>query len=207
MLYSSRDHVPGLGYPSCNRALARIPPNTNDPNGYYAELGLPPWADRTEIHRVLRHQMRQYHPDGTNPDPVSYSRYAEIAETLLHPDRKAAYDRLADGLLLIDSRIREKADQAGVPINTITEPISTLGTHYDWFASHPRVADGSRAQRWYRSLVAVAPMFNYTRAIRVLLHDDEPKWIGDAGMMVIPRSWEPDNGNAFALFTVVVPTK
>lgn len=187
--------------------MARIPPNTNDPNGYYAELGLVPWADRTTIHRALRRQMRQYHPDGTDPNPDLYARYAEIAETLLHPDRKAAYDRLADGLLLVDSRVREKADQAGIPINTITEPVSTTGTHYDWFASRPRVTDGNVAQRWYRSFVAVAPMFNYTRAIRVLLHDEGPRWIGDAGMMVIPRSWEPTSGNAFALFAVAVPTK
>lgn len=196
-----------MGYPSCSRALTRIPPNINDANGYYAELGLPPWADRTDIHQVLRHQMRKYHPDGTDPDPDVYARYAEIAEILLHPDRKLAYDRLADGLLLVDSRVRDKADRAGVRIDTIIEPVPTVGTHYDWFASHPRVTDGSVAQRWYRSLVAVAPIFSYTRAIRVLLHDEEPTWIGDAGMMVIPRSWEPTNAAAFALFAVVVPTK
>jgi curved DNA-binding protein CbpA len=170
-------------------------------------LGLPPWADRVTIHRTLRSQMRRYHPDGTDPDPDIYARYAEIAQTLLHPDRKAAYDRLASGLLLVDSRVRQRADALGTSLIDHVEPAPTVGTHYDWFASRPRVTDGNVAQRWYRSLVAVAPIFGYTRAIRVLLHDEGPRWMGDAGMMVIPRSWEPTSGNAFALFAVVVPTK
>lgn len=199
--------VPGVGYPSCSRALARIPPNTNDPNGYYAELGLPPWADRAEVRRVLRRRMREYHPDGTHPDTDKFARYAEISETLLDPDRKSAYENLEPGMVLVDSQVRQRADEAKVPIDCVdvsTESESTVGTHYDWFSKNPCRYDGSVAQRWYRSLLAVAPAFGYTRTIRILLHDEAPQWLGGADILMVPRSWTPDTGSAYALFTVLV---
>lgn len=108
--------------------------------------------------------------------------------------------------------MREKLDQAQhlneqppfTPAST--EPRENLREYFDWFAIGACRDDENVAQRWYRSLVAVAPIFRYTKAIRVLLHDDEPRWVGEAGILMIPRSWTPNTRNAFALFAVVVTT-
>lgn len=154
--------------------------------------------------------MRRYHPDGSEPDPDRYRRYAEIGEVLLHPQRKYVYDTLPKGHVWIDSEVRAKiefATSAGekppfTPADT--DSIPQLENHFDWFAVGACRSDEYLAQEWYRSLLAVAPIFNYTRAIRVLLHDDEPRWVGEAGILMIPRHWTPAPSIAFGLFAVVV---
>ena len=182
----------------------RIPPNLNDPNGYYAELDLPPWASREDIKRRGRKLLSTHHPDGADPDPELFCRYAEIGEVLTDSDRKYRYDNLPKGKAWIDSQVRSMMDEGlAVPLAKKRE-IPDPPKHFDWFAVSPCRYDGSVVQRWYVALVAVAPLFAYTGPIRVLLHDDEPQWLGTANILKIPRSWEPTRAHAFALFAVKV---
>ena len=79
-----------------------------------------------------------------------------------------------------------------------------ISRHFDWMSRRACRYDCSVAQRWYLALVAVAPLFGYTRSIKVLLHDDEPQWLDGGNILMIPRSWEPTRANAYALFAVKV---
>lgn len=182
----------------------RIPPNLNDPNGYYAELGLPPWATQHQIRKRLRLLKSAHHPDGQEPDPEKFLRISEIADVLTDPDLKRQYDNLPKGMAWIDSEVRDLiADGMGVAMAK-RQVKAEAAKHFDWFAVSPCRTDGFVAQRWYVALVAVAPVFAYSRPIRVLLHDDEPEWLDAANIIKIPRSWEPSLAHAFALFAVLV---
>lgn len=61
---------------------------------YYAVLGIHSTAHATEIKRIYRRLVVQYHPD-KNPDPQAHAYMAEINEAydvLGDPDSRAAYD-------------------------------------------------------------------------------------------------------------------
>ena len=131
-------------------------------------------------------------------------RYAEISEVLTDSTRKRTYDSLPAGKAWLDSRIRELADE-GLAVGIAKkreEP--EISRHFDWMSRRACRYDCSVAQRWYLALVAVAPLFGYTRSIKVLLHDDEPQWLDGGNILMIPRSWEPTRANAYALFAVKV---
>lgn len=182
----------------------RIPPNLNDPNGYYAELDLPPWATQEQIRKRLRLYKTAFHPDGQEPNPEKFRRVCEIGEVLTDPDLKRRYDSLPKGMAWIDSEVRDLISD-GMDIGLAKKKVqSEAPKHFDWFAVSPCRYDSSVAQRWYVALVAVAPVFAYTGPIRVLLHDDEPEWLAGANIIKIPRSWEPTRAHAFALFAVLV---
>ena len=185
--------------------MVRIPPNLNDPNGYYAELGLPPWASHDDIRRRVRRLLSTYHPDGAEPDTEKFLRYGEIAEVLTNPVSKTQYDSLPKGKAWIDSRIQSLVSEGlAVTVEKKQDDETAPEKHFDWFAVSPCRYDISVVQRWYVALVAIAPMFDYTRPIKVLLHDEEPRWLDEASILMIPRSWEPTPANAFALFAVKV---
>lgn len=148
--------------------------------------------------------LSRHHPDGSDPDTETFLRYAEIAEVLTDPDTKRQYDSLPKGKAWIDSKIRSMvSDGLAITLERKKEP-EAPANHFDWFAVSPCRYDGFVVQRWYVALVAVAPVFAYTRPIRVLLHDDEPQWLEEANILMIPRSWEPTPANAFALFAVKI---
>ena len=208
LLYDSRTDSPGVGYPSCSRELATIPPNVNDVNGYYFDLELHPWASIAEIRRAVRRKLKRHHPDGMAPDPLKYRRYLIIRDVLLTPSRKVLYDSTRESELFIDEQMREQLLDSGVPAKALTDLEPTTppakSEHWDYFAfgQHPMDAEWARA--WYESLVAVAPMFGYRRPIRVLLHDADPQWKERGGILLIPRAWMPSTATAFALFSCLV---
>jgi curved DNA-binding protein len=64
---------------------------------YYATLGLAPTATRDEIKRAYRKLARKYHPD-VSKEPDGEARFKEVAEAheaLIDPERRAAYDDIA----------------------------------------------------------------------------------------------------------------
>lgn len=211
-LYSSRESAfPGIGYPSCSRALSRVSRFYVDANFYYADLGLPPWASDDEIKSALRRAFKKYHPDGTDPDEAKFLRYKEISEVLLNPELKRRYDETKEGEVFIDSEIRRFLSDEGivVPPESLTlfdaDDTPSGETLYDYFSFGMDPFDCLKAQEWYEHLVAVAPIFFYTSAIKVLLYDGSaPNWLPRARMLMIPRWWNPGVANAFALFSVVV---
>lgn len=209
--YSSKESdYPGVGFPSCSRVLARIPRNVNDPNGYYEELGLYPWASDDEVRTALRTMFKRYHPDGTSPDERKFMRFKEIGEVLLNPVNKRRYEATKPGELFIDSEIRQVIALEGISLDEVATPFDDddaveREVFFDYFAADHTAWDMMLAQEWYEYLVQVAPMVAYTKAIRIMLHDGNPDWLDRAGILMVPRRWKPNSANAFALMSVLLP--
>ena len=70
-----------------------------DPKGYYACLGVEPWANADQIRAAFHRGARLYHPDH-NPSPQAKARFQAINEayrTLSNPTTRRAYDRSRGG--------------------------------------------------------------------------------------------------------------
>ena len=66
-----------------------------DPKGYYACLGVEPWATADQIRAAYHRGARLYHPDH-NPSPQAKARFQAINEAyraLSNPTTRRAYDR------------------------------------------------------------------------------------------------------------------
>ncbi|OYU75206.1 MAG: cytochrome C biogenesis protein, partial [Burkholderiales bacterium PBB5] len=64
---------------------------------YYATLGLQPTATHEQIKRAYRKLARKFHPD-VSKEPDAENRFkavAEAHEALIAPERRAAYDDIA----------------------------------------------------------------------------------------------------------------
>ena len=64
---------------------------------YYATLGVPKTAKQDEIKRAYRKLARKFHPD-VSKEPNAETRFKEVAEAheaLIDPERRAAYDDIA----------------------------------------------------------------------------------------------------------------
>jgi curved DNA-binding protein CbpA len=69
--------------------------STTDPKGYYACLGVEPWATADQIRTAYHRCAKLYHPDH-NPSPRAKARFQTINEayrTLSNPTTRRAYDR------------------------------------------------------------------------------------------------------------------
>lgn len=203
---------PGAGFPSCSTDLCRIPVNRNDPNGYYAEIGVRPWATAGEIRSAVRSLYRALHPDtGARPDPDRLRRVKLIADVLLDPAARGRYDRTPRGKRLLDGVYRAELgvmdfsglDPADVERMLVPDPAPPTGARwFDYLAVDRQHGDMHLAQRWYAHLVRVAPLVGYRRRIKVLLHDGPASFHAETAVMAIPRSWPPSTALAFGLFTV-----
>lgn len=206
---SEFSEYPGVGYPSCNRALSRIVRNVNDPNGYYAELGLLPWATQDEIKRALRDVYRRYHPDGLAPNTEKFMRFQEIGAVLTDPEMKLRYDRTPDGQMFIDSEILSVIAESGMGLDVLSpfgdQELEQAEQYYDYYSEGEDPFDMINAQCWYEAIIGVAPMFGYTKQIRLFIVDSgEPLFAPQAGIIHIPRGWEPNSASAFGIMTCCV---
>src|SRR3954470_18983477 len=69
-----------------------------DPKGYYACLGLKPWATASDIRAAYHRCAKQSHPD-VDPRPEAKARFQAITEAyriLINPAERAIYDAGAD---------------------------------------------------------------------------------------------------------------
>lgn len=206
---------PGDGFPSCETALCRLPGNRNDPAGYYAEIGVPPWATPAEIRTRVRKLYQRYHPDtGAQPDPDRLTRVKLIAEVLLDPEQRDRYNHTPPGKRLMDALYRSElldvlnlAEIGPEELQNLLRPVGPppprRSWSYDYLAVDPGPWDGVLSRRWYACLLHVAPVVGYRRRIKVLLHDGPAFFHADTAVMAIPRAWTPSTGLAFALFTAV----
>jgi hypothetical protein len=200
---------PGVGYPSCNRSLSRIVRNVNDPNGYYAELGLLPWAAADEIKRALRDVYRRYHPDGLTPDADKFMRFQEIGAVLTDDVMKLRYDRTPEGQVFVDSEILAVIAESGIGLDALKpveeEKPEDRDQYFDYYSQGEDPFDMWNAQKWYEALISVAPMFNYSKAIRLFITEDAvPRILLDAGIVQIPRGLAPNSAMAYAIMTCCV---
>lgn len=206
---------PGAGFPSCGTELCRMPRNTADPHGYYAELGVDPWATDEEIKIRVRALYRRLHPDtGAIPNPDKLQRVKLVAEVLLDPEARERYNRTPPGKRLLDRVYRSElsafdfTDMDPVEVQKLLRPpppppVRPNPRWYDYLAVDRRYGDMHLAQRWYAALVATAALVGYRRRIKVLLQDGPAFFHPDTSVMGIPRFWQPSKPVAFALWTVV----
>ncbi len=205
---------PGAGYPSCNTELCRLPRNTADPHGYYAEIGVDPWSTDEEIRNAVRKLYLRLHPDtGPRPDPDRLQRVKLIAEVLLDPESRDCYNKTPPGRRVLDPVYRHELsemDLSGFSPEQVEEMLTpappaptTTGHWYDYLAIDCQGGEMHLAQRWYAHLVRVAPVVGYRRRIKVLIHDGLPFYHPDTAVLAIPRHWTPSTTLAFALFTAV----
>ncbi len=92
--------------------------STTDPKGYYACLGVEPWATADQIRTAFHRCAKLYHPDH-NPSPQAKARFQAINEayrTLGNPQQRAAYDN---------------ARRAGAPDKTDLGPVRWRRTELD----------------------------------------------------------------------------
>jgi peptidoglycan hydrolase-like protein with peptidoglycan-binding domain len=92
--------------------------STTDPKGYYACLGVEPWATADQIRAAYHRCAKLYHPDH-NPSPQAKARFQAINEayrTLGNPQQRAAYDN---------------ARRAGAPDKTDHGPVRWRRTELD----------------------------------------------------------------------------
>lgn len=59
---------------------------------FYRDLWIPQSAAPEQIKSAYRKLARQYHPDGTNSDATVFLAIGEAYQTLIDPERRAAYD-------------------------------------------------------------------------------------------------------------------
>lgn len=205
---------PGSGFPSCNTELCRLPRNSADPHGYYAEIGVQPWSTEDEIRTAVRSLYRRLHPDtGPRPDPERLQRIKLIAEVLLDPDARHRYNQTPPGKRMLDAVYRSELsaldfsgmDPAAVEemLSPEPEPAPATGRWFDYLAVDRQGGEMHLAQRWYAALVGAAPVVGYRRPIKVLIHDGPAFYHPESAVMAIPRHWTPSTGVAFGLFTAV----
>lgn len=214
-VFVSRDSGnPGVGYPSCNTELCRLPGNRNDPGGYYAEIGVAPWASEDEIRAAVRLLYRRLHPDtGALPNVERLVRVKLIAEVLLDSEQRDKYNSTPPGKRLLDGVYRSELsalDFTGVDRETMERmlkpsapPPVPVARWYDYLAVDRQAGDMHLAQRWYGALTSAARVVGYRRKVKVLLHDGPAFYHPDTSVMAIPRDWTPSSALAFALFTAV----
>lgn len=222
-IYDSRNNPGGIGFPSANRALARLAPNDKDPHGYYEELGVARDATFAEIKRAMRKLFFKYHPDtGTHPNPTKLNRIKLIGELLLDPDRRAQYDRTPEDMRLWDAVYTQELIDAGLlsifdqdEFEAVFEPVKAdpYGAlkqaargkptpRYDFLAVDHVAGDWMLANRWYHHLIAVSGQTNYRRVIKVMLiNAPHPRFNFMGSIMMIPRHWEPSDTLAKLIFT------
>lgn len=221
VLYDSRrSDGHGVGFPSCGTSLAVIPPNTRDPHGYYAEVGVRPDATSAQIRARLRLLYRDLHPDtGSRPDPDMMRRVRAIGAVLLDPDARYQYNRTPPGMRMMDEVYRAELcdDERFVTLTAdeVTECLSVTsvpgvsppgGPHYDYLAEdhRPRI-DPGLACEWYRHLLAAAPTVGYRRTIKVALCDAVlPRFDAPSAILFLPRRPAPSYRLAVAVLMAVV---
>src|SRR5262245_29335066 len=66
---------------------------------YYAVLGVPKNAERSEIRKAYRKLAQQHHPDARGGDPAAEERFKEISaayDVLGDDEKRKAYDRVRE---------------------------------------------------------------------------------------------------------------
>src|SRR5271154_4361242 len=106
-----------------------LPRSILDPEGYYACLGVPPWAGPETITAAYRREARRVHPDvpGTG-DAGAFMALKQAYDVLIHTKTRAAYDRSARQEI---PREQEPGEIGPMPVSDMTAPPTR----------HPRLGD------------------------------------------------------------------
>jgi len=217
--YCTRDTAePGCGFPSTNRELALVPRNLNDPNNYYALLGLVPWATIPEIKRRCRKLMATYHPDGSNPKPGLFAKITEIKGYLTDPRIREIYHSCPSGSKFVDNEVNEQVkataqaqgrtvrdmvDTGEVLTSDPTEQSSAeVEVFYDYLFETPAYeGDRERAQIWYALLLEAAHDIDYRGPLKLMLTRSGYGFSCRSSLVRIPRGVCPTPDEAKGVLT------
>lgn len=183
--------VDGMGYPSANKTMARTTPNQNDPNQYYAMLGLTPDANLDEIKSMYRELVKEYHPDGSAPDSNAFLLVQSIYETLSDPAKKREYDSTPTGKMYLGDF--EVASMTGAFIVSLLDQVvereveETVAMPSDYTCFVDRDEDVKVAQEWYTLLLEASSCCGYKGILRV-------------GVCVLDRPYSILNKGGWTLF-------
>ena len=137
-------------------------------------------------------------------------RFQEIGAVLTDPIMKMRYDQTPEGQLFIDSEVVSVMEKSKIDIDMLIPPddqIDERGQFYDYYSEGEDPFDMINAQNWYEVVISVAPMFGYTKAIRLFItNGGKPVFAPQAGIIQIPRGWEPNSALAFGIMTCCVVT-
>jgi curved DNA-binding protein CbpA len=136
-------------------------------------LGVPPWASRSEIKRAYQRLARKYHPDGQEPDPERFRYLTIVAETLLNPESKSAYDSVSNNETFIGQLEREELLHS-IP-NLFSDQIrDKLGLEFlrekdgaETYTFYGEEGDEELAQAWYNWVLEASYALSYADTIRV----------------------------------------
>jgi len=108
-----------------------------DPRGYYARLGVEPAAAAETITAAYRRKARLVHPDvPVTGSADAFMELKQAYDVLIHADRRAAYDRLAEQEAARGRGSRQASEQepgeiGAMPVSDMTAPATR----------HPRLRD------------------------------------------------------------------
>lgn len=206
-------------------SLAKRPaPPRADPNNYYVSLGLDPresWTHQ-DIRTAFRDQVKRYHPDGSEPDPVAYERVQLAYAVLGDEETRAKYDALDANTVwrdkeVVDAIIRriaegrlkpgqEKVDVAPLlkeALQRTEGPKAPPGPQYHSFAFYHYEDEGFPSEqvreRWVELVTQACWRIGKRNEIRLGFTQGEPHVVEKSWGQVMMVSGDPSIETAYKL--------
>ncbi|QGJ94937.1 DnaJ-like chaperonin [Gordonia phage RedWattleHog] len=163
----------GVGFPSTSRELVLRPRNTADPNGYYADLDLPPWASEREIARRCRWLLSRFHPDGPAPNEELYAHIAMISKVLRDPAQRSVYEATPEGSVYVDAEVVRKFQEEGRGDELAAANKKSAPSYWTYLSDRKDSRDRELAGQWYEVLLRAAYDVGWNGRIRLHLVSDQ----------------------------------
>ena len=165
---------------------------------YYATLGVPSQASASVIKHAYRKLARKYHPD-VSKEPDAENRFKEVAEAheaLIDPERRAAYDDLAQRHAQARAQGRNFEPPAGWDQGyefTGRGGGTARGAHEADFSDFFESLFGRAAQRGPRPRDAATAGADHHARIQIPLQD---AWQGATHTITLRRPGVPAQGGS-----------
>lgn len=145
----------GYGFPSASLELAQREVNYNDPNGYFSDLDLPPYATEREVRRRCKFLLSVFHPDGSSPNPELFRRISMIYAVLRDPVQRSLYEHTPEGHVYVDEQVVQD-HRDGLLSSSVFEKKSEQPETWTYFSDSPEPGDKKLAEQWYSLLLRAA---------------------------------------------------
>ncbi len=184
------DLTEGAGFPNASREIARIPPNHNDPNGYYDLLNLKPWASAQEVKEAFRREAKIYHPDGSEPDEAVFRHLQQMYEVLSDPVKRQEYNSTPKGCIYLGDIERKSILDA----HSLEELEAILEENVDiqpFFSYYGLVTENAFAQQWYEVILAAMHALQIKGTVQVSITNQSSTHV-ESGIIYVPTHIDPN---------------